>query len=118
MNVLRGDIVTADYPHASGVGSKIRPVLLIQNDYYNTRIANVVIANITSNLKNARDKAHFFVGVSTSEGSRTGLRTDSVISCFNLATIRSDRIRNKIGRLSDQAMQKIDKCLKVALGIA
>ncbi len=118
MKVKRGDIVTADYPHSSGAGSKIRPVLVIQDDYYNTRIANVVIANITSNLKNANDKAQLLIEVSTQEGIKSGLRTDSVVSCINLATIRTDKIQNKIGELSDLAMKNIDECLKAALGIA
>ncbi len=118
MNVIRGDIVTADYPNSSGAGSKVRPVLVIQNDYYNTRIANVLIANITTNLKNSNDKAHFLIEVSRPDGVRSGLRKDSLVSCINLATIRIDRIKNKIGELPDQAMQEIEKCLKVALGIS
>jgi mRNA-degrading endonuclease toxin of MazEF toxin-antitoxin module len=40
-----------------------------------------------------------------------------VISCINLATILDDRIDRAIGRLSAEAMSKIDECLAVALGI-
>jgi len=117
MKIKRGDVVLADYPHSSGTGSKLRPVLVVQDDYYNKRIANVVVANITSNLKNAKDRAHYLIEAASPEGKRSGLRNDSVISCINLATIREDRIRNMIGDLSDRAMQEINECLKAALGL-
>jgi mRNA-degrading endonuclease toxin of MazEF toxin-antitoxin module len=93
MKVNRGDIVLADYPFASGGGSKLRPVLVLQDDYYNARIANVIVANITSNLKNRHDKGHFLIDVSTPEGAQSGLHGDSLVSCINLATIRADRIQ-------------------------
>ena len=32
MNVQRGDVVLVDYPYATGSGTKVRPVLVIQND--------------------------------------------------------------------------------------
>ena len=32
MNVQRGDVVLVDYPYAAGGGTKVRPVLVIQND--------------------------------------------------------------------------------------
>ncbi len=32
MNVQRGDVVLVDYPYTTGGGTKVRPVLVIQND--------------------------------------------------------------------------------------
>jgi len=31
MNVQRGDVVLVDYPYTAGGGTKVRPVLVIQN---------------------------------------------------------------------------------------
>jgi mRNA-degrading endonuclease toxin of MazEF toxin-antitoxin module len=39
----RGDIVLALFPHASGTPPKRRPVLVIQADYYNHKISNVLV---------------------------------------------------------------------------
>jgi mRNA-degrading endonuclease toxin of MazEF toxin-antitoxin module len=74
MRVQRGDVVTAEYPHAQGTGSSVRPVLIVQADYDNQRIANVVVANITSNLRNASDPAHYLIETATPEGQRSGLQ--------------------------------------------
>lgn len=117
MNVSRGDIVLADFPHATGKQSSRRPVLVVQADHYNHRIDNVVVALITTNLRNASDPAHYLIELSTSEGQQTGLNRDSVVSCINLVTLYDERIGRKIGELSAQGMQRMDDCLKAALGI-
>ena len=114
----RGDIVLAAFPHASGTPAKKRPVLVVQADFYNQRIANVLLATITSNLARRTDPAHFFIDVSTAEGQRSGLNQDSLVSCLNLAVLPRGDIGPRIGELSTQAMQQIDECLKAALGIA
>lgn len=43
-----GDIVLALYPHASGTPSKRRPALVIQADYYNQKLTNVVRESVNS----------------------------------------------------------------------
>lgn len=117
MRIRRGDVLIADFPHATGTQTTRRPVLVVQADYYNQRIHNVVIALVTTNLRNARDPAHFLIDVSTPEGQQSGLSRDSVVSCINLVTVDEDRLVRRIGALSTQAMLEVDKCLKAGLGI-
>lgn len=50
MLLKRGDILLAYYPFASGSGGSRRPALVVQNDRDNQRMANTVVAQITSNL--------------------------------------------------------------------
>jgi mRNA-degrading endonuclease toxin of MazEF toxin-antitoxin module len=47
MTVQRGDVVLAYYPFASGAGGSRRPVLVVQNDADNARLANTIVAQIT-----------------------------------------------------------------------
>jgi mRNA-degrading endonuclease toxin of MazEF toxin-antitoxin module len=54
MKTLRRDVVLVNYPFASGVGSKIRPALVVQCDTNNYRLNNTVIAQITSHVRYAR----------------------------------------------------------------
>jgi len=99
------------------VPSKTRPALVVQSDFYNRRIANVVVAAITSNLTNQGDGAHWLIDVTTADGRPTGLRQNSLVSCNNLAVIPPNEFDRKIGELSDLAMQQVDVCLRVALGL-
>jgi hypothetical protein len=53
MNVQRGDVVLVDYPYAAGSGTKVRPVLVIQNDRDNQRLLHTIVAQITSVTRRA-----------------------------------------------------------------
>src|SRR4051794_35148659 len=110
MSVHRGDVVLAWYPFASGRGGKRRPCLIVQNDSDNQKLANTVIAQITSNLRRQGDPAHLLIEVATPEGRQSGLLHDSLVSCNNLATIEQNLIDKVIGSLSAALMQKIAIC--------
>ena len=118
MTIQRGDVVLALFPHVSGTPAKRRPALVVQADFYNQRISNVLLAPITSNLARRNDAAHYFIDVSTPEGKQSGLNHNSLISCLNVGVVPVAVVGPKIGELSPPAMSQIDACLKAALGIA
>jgi mRNA interferase MazF len=105
----------ARYPFASGKGSKRRPCLIVQNDVDNRKLANTVIAQISSNLNRAGDKSHLLIDVASPEGQQSGLLHDSVVSCNNLATIEQSLIDKVIGSLPVALMQQLNECLRAAL---
>jgi mRNA interferase MazF len=113
----RGDVILAKVPSAVGTSPKTRPALVVQSDYYNQRISNLLVATITSNLTRRNDSAHYFIDASTTEGKSAGVHRDSLVSCLNLAVLTASDVVAKIGELPPDAMDKVDECLKVALGI-
>lgn len=113
----RGDIYLLAFPHADGTTTKDRPVLVVQADFYNQRIGNVLVASITTNLKHRNEPAHVVIDTSTPEGRVSGLRADSLISCLNLAVVRQDRLRKRIGELSVGLMGQVDEALRAALDL-
>jgi mRNA interferase MazF len=117
MTIKRGDVVLAWYPFASGKGAKRRPCLIVRNDVDNQKLANTVVAQITTLLHRRGDKSHLFIEIPTPEGQQSGLLHDSLISCNNLATIEQGLIDKVIGSLPVAAMQQIDTCLRAALQI-
>lgn len=117
MSFHRGDVVIALFPNADGSPPKPRPVVVVQSDVYNAKIKNLIVTAVTSNLRHATDPASVLIEVNTPEGKATGLRQNSVVSCINLATIDDALVAKRIGQLSVPLMQRIDICLKVALGL-
>src|SRR5262245_38540118 len=87
MKVKRGEVVLARSPFASGQGGKRRPCVVVQNDADNAKLANTVVAQISSNLARQGDQSHLFIAAATPEGQQAGLLHDSLVSCNNLATI-------------------------------
>lgn len=55
MNVQRSDVVHVDFPFPSGLASKVRPALVIQNNRDNDRLPNTVVAQITSTTLRAME---------------------------------------------------------------
>ena len=113
----RGDVVLVFYPFASGAGGKRRPGLVVQNDTDNARMAATIVAQITTNLARAGEPSHLLIDASTKEGQTSGLLHDSLVSCNNLITIELARVHKVIGHLPPSTMQKVDDCLKAALGL-
>lgn len=115
--MTRGDVILCRFPHASEAPVKLRPALVVQNDYYNSRISNLLVTGITSNLANAADAAHWLIDVATTEGRQSGLTRNSLVSCINLAVIPNRWVDRAIGTLPPATMQCVDACLRAALGL-
>ena len=117
MTIVRGDVVLVQFPFASGGGSKLRPALIVQSDRNNARLANTIIAQITTNLRRVSEPTQLLVDPTSPEGSSSGLISQSAVSCENLATINESRIVRTIGHLSPNLMQVLGNCLREALGL-
>jgi len=68
-------------------------------------------------LTMAIDPACLFIEASTPEGRATGLVRDSVVSSLVLMTVYADAGTQVLGTLSPTMRQKLDGCLKAALGM-
>ena len=115
MKVLRGEIVIVDFPFATGGGTKVRPALVVQNDRDNQRLANTVVAQITSVTRRALEPTQFLVRLDSPAGLESGLRQDSVINCVNLFTLDQNLILRKLGSLPAELLLQVNECLKQAL---
>src|SRR5258708_6232568 len=117
MNIERGQVINARFPHAAGTRGKKRPVVVVQADVYNQRLHHAVVAQVTTNLDEKDDPAFLFVEASTPEAKAAGLDRDCLICCTLLSLMSEDRLQEKIGKLSAEMLSKLDDCLKAALGI-
>jgi mRNA interferase MazF len=69
MKVSRGDVVLVDFPFASGVASKLRPAIVVQNDVNNRRLATTIFAPITSTLRQFSSNFVIEIGPRRLQGS-------------------------------------------------
>jgi mRNA interferase MazF len=113
----RGDVILVRFPHHSGLRGKKRPAVVVQSDTYVGAVNTIIVAEVTKNLTMASDPACLFIDMSTPEGRATGLVRDSVVSCLVLVTVYADTVAQVLGVLSPTMKQKIDECLKAALGM-
>lgn len=113
MVVKRGDIFYADLsPVIGSEQGGIRPVLIIQNDVGNKYSPTVICAAITSQINKAKLPTHIEIGA-----DKHMLVKDSVVLLEQIRTIDKKRLREKICRLDDGTMAKVDKALIISIGL-
>jgi mRNA interferase MazF len=115
MRISRGDIVLVFYPDPNLRTAKRRPALVIQADNLSTGLDQTIVAMITSNPDRAGHPSRISILIATTEGQRSGLKTDSIIATDNVATVVQNEIDRIIGSLSDMA--GVDAALRHTLGL-
>ena len=115
MTVSRGDVVILDLPFTDRPGSRLRPMLVVQNDRNNARMANTILVLITTNTSRAHEPTQVLIDPHTPEGKSSGLVAPSVVSCENIVTARQRKIVRKIGQLSPALLAKVAAALKASL---
>ncbi len=113
MVVKRGDIFYADLsPVVGSEQGGVRPVLVVQNDVGNKFSPTVIISAITSQINKAKLPTHIEINADD-----YGLAKDSVILLEQIRTIDKKRLRERIGRLDDELMEKVNEALSVSFGL-
>ncbi|MEW6668989.1 MAG: type II toxin-antitoxin system PemK/MazF family toxin [Thermodesulfobacteriota bacterium] len=110
----RGDIILVIFPDSSLRTGKPRPALVVQADGLQTGLAQVIVAMVTSRMSRANHPCRVTVSLSTPQGRRSGLLTDSVVMTDNLATIAHTEIDRVIGSLP---MGQVDLALRHTLNL-
>lgn len=113
MIVKRGDIFYADLsPVVGSEQGGTRPVLVVQNDVGNKYSPTVIAAAITSRINKAKLPTHIEI-----DAARYGLSKDSVILLEQVRTIDKKRLREKIGKLDEVQMVKVNDALSISFGL-
>ena len=111
--VHRGDIYYADLsPVVGSEQGGVRPVLIVQNDVGNKVSPTVIAAAITSQ----RDKANLPTHIEVDTGS-SGLMKDSVVLLEQVRTIDKHRLKEKMGKLDENSMNRVNEALSISFGL-
>lgn len=113
MSVRRGDIYFADLsPVVGSEQGGIRPVLIVQNNVGNRHSPTVIAAAITSQINKARLPTHIELS-----GHSFGLTRDSVVLLEQIRTIDKRRLLERMGKLDEGVMNRVDEALAVSFGL-
>ncbi|MBO4676045.1 MAG: type II toxin-antitoxin system PemK/MazF family toxin [Oscillospiraceae bacterium] len=112
-SVRRGDIYYADLsPVVGSEQGGMRPVLIVQNDIGNRYSPTVIAAAITSQTGKAKLPTHISLG-----GQSCGLTKDSIILLEQIRTIDKQRLRERMGKLDEAMMSRVDSAIAVSFGL-
>jgi mRNA interferase MazF len=97
------------------VGSEIRktrPALVLQNDIANEHSPITIVAAITSKFDDRLYPTEVLV-----LASNTGLSQDSVVLLNQIRSIDRARLVRRLGLVSDEIMESVDRAIQVSLGL-
>jgi len=111
--IRRGDVFYANLsPVVGSEQGGVRPVLVIQNDIGNKYSPTVIVAAITSQINKAKLPTHIEISA-----NQYGLPKDSVVLLEQIRTIDKRRFIEKVSRLDDEMMTKVNEALMISLGL-
>ena len=112
-DIKRGEIYYADLsPVVGSEQGGIRPIVVLQNDIGNKYSPTIIVAAITSQINKAKIPTHIEL-----PSSLYLLPKDSVVLLEQIRTIDKTRLREKIGEISDQKMNQVNKAIMISLGV-
>jgi mRNA interferase MazF len=110
----RGDVVEVDWPFTDLTGTKPRPAVVVQADFLNGLLDDTIYVKIQGVAYGVPGTE---VLLDPAVETAAGLSKICYASCKDLLTREQALILRTVGVLSPAAMQQIDACLKVVLGL-
>jgi mRNA interferase MazF len=113
MHVKRGDLFWVNLnPVKGSEQAGRRPVLVLQNDIGNEFSQTTIIAPLTTTEFSKEYPTNVFFLKGTA-----GLKVDSTVLLSQIRVIDKLRLENRIGRLTEKNMEKVEVALKVSLDL-
>lgn len=111
MIIKRGDIFYADLdPVVGSEQGGIRPVLVVQNNVGNRHSPTLVVLPLSTAKKNYLP-THIHICRSKS------LPRDSIVLAEQIRTIDRYRLREYVGSIDKEIMDKINMAMKISIGV-
>lgn len=105
----RGDVVVCVL---SGDYGKPRPAVVVQSDLFTPTHASITVCPITTHLIDAP-----LFRLSLESSSQNRLRTLSQIMVDKISTLKVEKIRQKIGTLTQEQCKELNTALKLWLDL-
>ena len=99
----QGEVILVPLPFTDLKASKQRPALIISNDYYNSKVDDIVICGITSNIKDE----DFSVILDQKDMSEGNIYFLSRIKVDKLFTINKSIVKRKLGKVNQSVIEKV-----------
>lgn len=111
--MLRGEIYYINFGiHNSSVQNGIRPGIILSNNLGNKYAPVVIVAPLTT-----RTKTNLPTHVEITKNEENGLNLNSIVLLEQLMTVSKLDIRNKIGKVCQNDLSRIEKGLEISLDL-
>ena len=88
------DLLIVPFPFSDQSGRKVRPVVVLSNNYFNNHSEDVIVVGVTSNVK----KERYSISLTNKDLESGNLFTDCTIKAENILRLEKSLILKKIGK--------------------
>ena len=104
------DLLLVPFPFSDQSGRKVRTVIVISNNEFNSYSDDVIVVGVTSNI--SKDK--YTINLTNNELDEGKLSTICCIKVENLLKLDKELIIKKIGKINKETLKKIiDKLFEI-----
>ncbi len=97
------DLLLVPFPFSDQSGRKVRPVIVISNDYFNRISEDALVVGVTSNF--SKDK--YTIRLTNSDLEQGRLSVVCCIKSENILKIEKNLIIKKIGKIKNGVLENI-----------
>jgi mRNA interferase MazF len=114
-SLSRGDVVLTRFPFTDLTSFSVRPALVVSRGFI---AEDVVLAAISSVLREGSSQTDCLVDPRDPEFARTGFRVASVIRVHKLAAVHRSVVARRLGQAGPRLQAEVDRALRQVLGLA
>ena len=105
------DLLLVPFPFSDQSGRKVRPVVVLSNDSYNSRSEDVLVIGVTSNIT----RETYTLSLTNSDLDEGKLFTPCCIKVDNVLRLEKGLIIKKIGKVKKEKFKKALEVLDTIL---
>jgi len=105
--ISQRDIVLLSFPFSDLKQSKVRPVIVLSNDKYNSKTDDIIVVPLTSNTT----KAHHDILITNRHLERGNLIADSRAKIDRVFSVHKDLVKMNIGKIDKATHLEIKRIL-------
>ena len=97
------DLLLVPFPFSDQSGRKVRPVVVVSNNKFNSSSEDLIVVGVTSNVS----KDIYMIDLGNNDLEEGRLVTECCIKVENILKIDKDIIIKKIGKIKKDKLKKI-----------
>jgi len=108
MTIRQRDIVLVPFPFSDQTGKKVRPVIVVSNNKFNTLSVDIIVCAITTNLS----KEHYTIKIEKENLELGNIKEECCIKIENILKIDKNLIIKHLDKFKEKDFTKITSLLK------
>jgi len=109
-----GEVVLVPFPFTDLTTTKDRPAIVVSSDWYNAEKKDVILSAVTSQVTAPIPSDEYLL--TPIDLQLSGLLKPSIIKIGKIVTIDKRLIRQRLGKISDESLDVVEKKLINLLG--